>query len=82
VSVGVAEVTHILLVAPLTEQVVHNIPIHDNSDVRKVQAFIQDKTKDYGEITRILFSLGTVRILDPRDEIPIPLQSAPGGKGR
>ena len=74
--------THILLVAPQTEQVVHNIPIHDNSDVRKVQAFIQDKTKDYGELTRILFSLGTVRIMDPRDEIPIPLQSAPGGKGR
>lgn len=74
--------THVLLVAPLTEQVVHNIPIYDNSDVKRVQAFIQDKERDCGEITRILFSLGEVRIMGPRDEIPIPPQSAPRGTGR
>ncbi len=74
--------THVLLVAPLHEIVIHNLPIYDNSDVKKVQAFVQDKTKDYGEITRILFSLGTVRVMGDLEEIPIPLQSLPRGNGR
>ncbi len=72
--------THVLLVNPITEQVIHNIPIYDNSDVKKVQEFIRDKEKD-GEVTRILFSLGSVSVMDPKDQIPIPLQSLPRAKG-
>ena len=75
--------TKVLLVAPAQEMVINNIPITDNTDVKKVQAFIKDKEKDYGEVTRILFSLGEVRVMKPGEEIPIPLQAAPpGGKGR
>jgi hypothetical protein len=74
--------TKVLLVAPRQEMVIHDIPIVDNTDVKKVQAFIRDKERDYGEVTRILFSLGTVRVMAPAEEIPIPLQSAPRGKGR
>lgn len=71
--------TRVLLISPSAELVIHNIPIHDNTDVRKVRAFIQDKEKDYGELERILISCGTVRIMDKTDEIPIPLQW--GGAG-
>jgi len=75
--------TKVLLVAPAQELVLHNIPIIDNTDVKKVQAFIKDKEKDYGEVTRLLFSLGTIRVMGPAEEIPIPLQNAPqGGRGR
>jgi hypothetical protein len=73
--------THVLLVAPFQEQVIHNIPIIDNTDVKKVQAFIRDKELEYGEITRILFSLGTVRVMAPAEEIPIPLQHLPRAPG-
>jgi hypothetical protein len=72
--------TRVLLVAPVQEQVIHNIPIFDNTDVKSVQAFIKNKQDEYGEITRILVSLGTVRILKDQEEIPIPLRSLPRGE--
>lgn len=71
--------THVLLVNPITEQIIHNIPIYENSDVKKVQEFVKDKEKD-GEVVRILFSLGSVQVMDPKDQIPIPLQSLPRGR--
>ena len=74
--------TRVILVSPSHEIVIHNIPIYDNTDVKKVQAFITEKTRDYGVIKRILFSLGDIRIMTDQEEIPIPLQQAPGGKGR
>jgi hypothetical protein len=66
--------THILIVAPAQELLLHNIAIHDNADVRKVQAFIEDKIKDYGDLERIIISMGTVRIMEKDQEIPIPLR--------
>jgi hypothetical protein len=66
--------TRILLVSPSREIVVHDIPIYDNSDVKKVQAFIKSKEGDYGELERIIISMGTVRIMERDQEIPIPLQ--------
>jgi hypothetical protein len=72
--------TRILLVSPSREIVVHDIPIYDNTDVKKVQAFIRDKENEYGEIMRLLFSLGEVRVMKPGEEIPIPLKWGGGGK--
>jgi hypothetical protein len=72
--------TRILLVSPSREIVVHDIPIYDNSDVKKVQAFIKSKEGDYGELERIIISMGTVRIMERDQEIPIPLQWGGGGK--
>lgn len=72
--------TRVLLVAPLQEIVIHDIPIHDNSDVKQVQKFIKNKEVEYGEITRILFSLGTVRVMKDLEEIQIPLRSLPRGE--
>ena len=72
--------TRVLLVAPAQEQVIHSIPIFDNTDVKSVQACIKNKQDEYGEITRILFSLGEVRIMKDQEEIPIPLCSLPRGE--
>lgn len=66
--------THILLISPKLEIVVHNIPIFDNNDVRKVQTFIKNKEEQYGELERIIISMGTVRIMEKADVIPVPLQ--------
>lgn len=65
--------THILIIAPAQELVLHNVAIFDNADVHKVQDFIKDKTKDYGDIERVIISMGTVRIMEKDDQIPIPL---------
>lgn len=52
----------------------HNIPIFDNNDVKKVQAFIKNKEEQYGELERIIISVGTVRIMEKTDTIPVPLR--------
>jgi hypothetical protein len=33
---------------------------------------------EYGEIERLILSMGTVRIMEPGEQIPIPLKSAGG----
>jgi hypothetical protein len=71
--------TRILLISPSRELIIHDIPIFDNQDVKKVNAFIQDKERDYGELERIIISMGTVRIMERDQEIPIPLQEARRG---
>lgn len=71
--------THILLISPKLEIVVHNIPIFDNNDVKKIKSFIKNKEEQYGELERIIISMGTVRIMDQKDEIPVPLQWGGGG---
>jgi hypothetical protein len=71
--------TRILLISPSRELIIHDIPIYDLLDVKKVKAFIQDKERDYGEIERIIISMGTVRIMERDQEIPIPLQEAKRG---
>lgn len=71
--------THILIVAPAQEQILHNVPIFDNTDVKKVEAFVKSKEQEYGEVVRILFSLGVVRVMRDQEEIPVPRRSLPRG---
>lgn len=70
--------THILLIAPRQETILHNIPIFDNSDVKKVESFIRNKEAEYGEIERLILSMGTVRIMEPGEPIPVPLRAGKG----
>jgi len=67
---------HIILIAVKQELIIHNLPIFDKSDAKKINDFIKNKTQEYGEIERVILSMGTVRIMDPKEEIPIPLPSA------
>lgn len=69
--------THVIIIAPSQELILHNVAIYDNGDVRRVQAFIDDKIKDYIDLERILVSMGTVRIMEKDQAIPVPLCSLP-----
>lgn len=63
--------THILLIAPRQELIVHNIPVYDNSDVKKIESWIRIKEVEYGEIERIILSMGTCRIMEQGEHIPV-----------
>lgn len=77
----------IILIAPKQGIVVHSgMDIFDKESVKKIEAFIKNKEPQYGELERIILSMGTVRIMDPGEPIPIPLQlgkglSIPAGGG-
>ena len=71
--------TRILLIAPKHEKLVHDIPVHDNDSVRKIESFIKNKEEEYGELERIIINMGTVRIMERGDKIPIPLLWGGGG---
>ena len=66
--------TRILLIAPKLEKLVHDIPVYDNDSVRKIESFIKNKEDEYGELERIIINMGTVRIMERGDKIPIPLR--------
>jgi len=70
--------THILLVDPHKEMILHNIPVYDNSDVKKINAFIKMLEGEHPDIERIILSMHTVRIMEPNEPIPIPLQPGKG----
>lgn len=70
--------THILLIAPRQELIIHNIPVYDNTDVKKIESWIRIKEKEYGDIERVILSMGTVRIMEPGEAIPVPLRPGEG----
>lgn len=77
----------IILIAPRQGVLVHGgMDVFDNESVKRINAFIESKTKEYGEVERIILSMGTVRIMEPGEPIPVPLQAGrglatPAGKG-
>lgn len=69
----------IVLIAPRQGLVVHSgMDIYDNGSVKRAEAWIKNKEAEYGEIERILLAGGTVRIMDPDEPIPVPLQAGKG----
>jgi hypothetical protein len=48
----------------------------DNGSVKKIDDFCKQKEAEYGEIERLILSMGTVRIMEPNEPIPVPMQSA------
>jgi hypothetical protein len=79
-------VTHILLIDPHKEMILHNLPVYDNSDVKKIESFIRMLQGEHPDIERLILSMGTVRIMEPGEPIPVPLQpgkglAIPGGGG-
>lgn len=68
--------THILIIDPRREMIVHNIPVYENSDARHINSFFECKKAEYGDLERILLAGGTVRIMEPGDPVPVPLRAA------
>jgi Tfp pilus assembly PilM family ATPase len=50
--------------------------VFTNESVKKIEAFCEQKQAEYGEIERIILAGGTVRIMEPNDPIPVPMQPA------
>ena len=82
--------TSILIIEPKTEIIVHHIPVYDNSDVRKIQSFMEQKKREYEgrglSLEMVLINMGMVRVMEPGDNIPVPLRPGkglviPGGGG-
>ena len=72
--------TRIVLIAPRQGLVVHTgMDVFTNESVRKIEEFCKVKEAEYGEIERIILSMGTVRIMDSKEKIPVPLASGKNG---
>ena len=72
--------TRIVLIAPRQGVVVHTgMDVFTNESVRKIEEFCKVKEAEYGEIERIILSMGTVRIMDSKEKIPVPLASGRSG---
>lgn len=78
--------TRVILIAPRQEVIINWFDVWDNNDVKKIEAFIKNKLPEYGEIDRVLLNMGMIRVLEPKDGIPVPLRpgralSIPAGGG-
>jgi hypothetical protein len=69
----------IVLIAPRQGIVIHSgMDVYNNEDAKKINDFCRQKELEYGEIERIILSMGTVRIMEQGEKIPIPLQPGKG----
>lgn len=69
----------IVVIAPRQGLVVHSgMDIFDNGCAKRADAWIKTKEAEYGEVERILLAGGTVRIMDPGEPIPVPVQPVAG----
>jgi len=73
--------TKIYLIDPRREILVHTISIDYDSSKKKIDEFIQNKTNEYGDLERVIVSMGTVRIMGQFDPVPIPIRPAVVGRG-
>jgi len=72
--------TRIVLIAPRQGIVVHSgMDVFTNESVKKINDFCKAKEAEYGEIERIILSMGTVRIMEPGEKIPVPLARGKSG---
>jgi hypothetical protein len=58
--------------------ILHNLPVYENSDVKKIEGYIRMLQEEHPDIERLILSMGTVRIMDPDEPIPVPLQPGRG----
>ncbi len=71
--------TRIVLIAPRQGIVIHSgMDVFTNESVKRINDFIRIKEAEYGEVDRIILSMGTCRIMEPHEKIPIPLQPGKG----
>jgi len=66
----------IILIAPRAETFINMIDIFDKNSVKKINEFYRIKSAEYGRVDRILVSNGETRVMDPSEDIPVPLVSA------
>lgn len=68
--------THVILIDPESELIIHNIPIDSKESAHRCEAFLKQLETERGhELERVIISMKTVRIMDKDDPIPVPLMS-------
>lgn len=69
----------IILIAPRQGVVIHSgLEIFTEESAKRITEFCRIKEKEYGEIERVIVSMGTVRIMDPGEPVPVPLRPGKG----
>jgi hypothetical protein len=69
--------TKIILIAPRQGVVIHSgMDVFTNDSVKKIEEFTRIKEMEYGEVERVILSMGTVRIMEPGESVPVPMQPA------
>lgn len=65
--------THIILVDPATELILHNIEIATKDDAKRFSEYQKYEEAARGHACdRIIMSMHTTRIMEPGDPIPVP----------
>jgi hypothetical protein len=74
--------TKIILVDPVHELILHNIEIGTKADVKRFEEYQrqEEKTRGYA-LDRVILSMHTVRIMEPEDPIPVPVERPRGAMG-
>ena len=68
--------TKIYLINLRTELLIHGIGIDYDSKKNKIDEYIRILEREHGDLERVIVSMGTVRIMDRGDQIPIPIKPA------
>lgn len=68
----------ILVIDTRKEIVLHSLSITCKADAAWLKTYIDQETQDRGELDRIIIAGGTVRIMEPGDPIPVPVQQPEG----
>ena len=64
----------VVVIDPKTELILHNIPIVSKESVRRLKEYCRAEEEDRGrDLVRLLICEGTVRVMDPLMEIPVPV---------
>lgn len=69
--------TRIVLIDPKNELVLHSISIETKGDAKRLEDYWhqEEQTRGY-EVDRIIVSMGTSRIMDRNDPVPVPVYAA------
>lgn len=68
----------ILTIDPRREMIVRSIPIVTKDDARRFEDHFKADREERGDLDRVIIAGGTVRIMDPADPVPVPMQQPEG----
>lgn len=69
--------TCIVIIDPIDEKIIHNIPIESKDSAKRIDQFFREQEIARGhELERLIISGSTVRIMERDDKIPVPVYTA------
>ncbi|RPI86486.1 MAG: hypothetical protein EHM40_23660 [Chloroflexi bacterium] len=75
--------TKIIIIDPEKELIIHSLFIETKRDKTRCEDLITQAVTERGrEMDRIIVSMGTVRIMEPNEPIPVPVDGPVGILGR